>query len=74
MKKKTNDLIKLLNKIDFMGNGKKLEPVLQKFNISKAYALVKIHKVGFPVRPIISTVIHQLISCQNSLQNSCKKI
>ena len=42
--------------MDFTGNGKKLLPVLQKFNISKAYGLVKIHKNGFPVRPIISTV------------------
>ena len=51
-----NELIKWLNKLDFTGNGKKLQPVLQKFNISKAYGLIKIHKTGFPVRPIISTV------------------
>ena len=42
--------------MDFTGNGKKVQPVLQKFNISKAYGLVKIHKTRFPVRPIISTV------------------
>ena len=30
--------------------------MLQKFNISKAYGLIKIHKIGFPVRPIIPTV------------------
>ena len=45
-----------MNKIDFTGNRKKLLPVLKKFNISKAYRLIKIHKPGFPVRPIISTV------------------
>ena len=42
--------------MDFTGNEKKLQPVLQKFNMSKAYGLVKIRKTGFPVRPIISTV------------------
>ena len=29
---------------------------MQKYNISKAYGLIKIHKAGFPVRPIISTI------------------
>ena len=56
LERKTNELIKWLNKIDFTGNKTKLPSVLQKFNTSKAYELIKIHKIGFPVRPIISTV------------------
>ena len=56
LERKTNELIKKLNNMDFTGNGKKLPSVLQKFSISKAYDLNKIHKTGFPVRPIISTV------------------
>ena len=53
--KKTNDLVKWLNKIDFSGAKKQLLPVLTKFSISKAYDLIKIHKAGFPGRQIIST-------------------
>ena len=45
-----------INNIDFIGNRIKLHPVLQKFNISITYGLVKIHKTGFPVRPTIFTV------------------
>ena len=56
LERKTNDLVKWLNKMDFSGANKQLLPVLQKFSISKAYGLIKIHKAGFPVKPIISTV------------------
>ena len=48
--------MKWLNKTDFSGTKKQLLPVRQKFSISKAYGLIKIHKAGFPVRPIISIV------------------
>ena len=56
LEKRTNELVKSLNKCDFSGCGKTLEPVLQKYNISKAYGLIKIHKNGFPIRPIISAI------------------
>ena len=42
--------------MDFSGCGKKFEPVLQKYSISKAYGLIKIHKNSFPIRPIISDI------------------
>ena len=56
MKRRTNDLIKLLHKNNFSGFGKKFDSVLQNINIAKAYGLVKIHKNGFPIRPIISAI------------------
>ena len=43
-----------MNNNNFSGFGKKFYSVLQKSNIAKAYGLVKIHKNGFPIRPIIS--------------------
>ena len=56
LERRSNDLIKLLNKNNFSGFGKKFDSVLQKSNIPKAYGLVKIHKDGFPIRPIISAI------------------
>ena len=56
LERRKNDLIKLLNKSDFSGVGKKFHPVLQKCNIAKTYSLIKIHKTGFPIRPIITAI------------------
>ena len=47
LERKTNELTKWLNKIDFTATRQKLEPVLQKFNISQAYGLTKMHKIDF---------------------------
>ena len=49
LERKTNEVIKWLNKIDFTGNGTKLPSVLQKFNISKAYGLIKSIKSVSPL-------------------------
>ena len=56
LERRSNDLIKLLNKNNFSGFGKKFDSVLQKSNIPKPYGLVKIHKDGFPIRPIMSAI------------------
>ena len=57
LEKQTANYIKQLNSKNFMGDDTKIEhKITQKCNTSKAYGLIKIHKQGFPVRPIISTI------------------
>ena len=73
MERKTNDLIKLSNKNNFSGFGKKFYPVLQKSNIAKANGPVKIHKNGFPIRPIILTSVWYIEIFPQFLTKNLKK-
>ena len=57
LEKESANYIKQLNSKNFMGDDTKIQhKIAQKCNTSKAYGLIKIHKQGFPVRPIISTI------------------
>ena len=54
LERRTNELTKWFNKIDFTATRTKLEPALQKFNISKAYGLIQITKTDFLLNLLFS--------------------
>ena len=61
LEKNTDALIKNLR---YKSNFHKLQPIFNKCTIARAYGLVKMHKINFPVRPIISAIILPRITYQ----------